>query len=1264
GGNGGIGGIGGIGAGGNVLLSTSDANIASGDLLVSAGGLAGATGAEGAAGFGGGAGEGGAGGLGGLSAAGNGADGIAGANGAEGPLGGPGDFNFALERGQGGTISFATSGESGGIDAGFVELSSSALDNFGNPFGSGGTIVFDVASFSGSTPAISLLSLVAESLGSDSASGRFAIDIDAGSSTIDIAGPMELRSTDGVRVAADNGGSLAVGGDALIVSDTNIAFEMVGSGQLAAGGSVTVQAQNDILLTHLDNSGGSTVQAGGNIGFFASQNILGDQGSSVSSNGGSADFGANGLVTLIAANAADNLSIVASAVNLGQGTAGSSIFILAAAATNVSNALTAGQDISVSGGGTVDIFNAEAGDDILLDGSTMVLGDLRATGDGFDNDGEGANFTIISTGNVAIDHAEADGNFTATVAGDFATGLASIITGGDIVITAGDSINLGNSTAGGVIDVTGAQIDFATVQGAGDVRLTTVAGTVSAAGPPQGNGDIVGTQTLGSGGDITVNARRAIDLANADAALALTLSAAGNIDVADASSSGTLRITSQTGDITAATLASLDDSIFLEGRNITLGSANAGGGNISLDFDGGALSAASLTASNDIFTALETGGSITRLDSAVAGQRISIGQEGFVTSVTGGDLRAGTRIDIVTNSGALTTTRLQSGTALVIDAETNANLGRIIAGTDATITAGTAITILQGIQTPLANLVGGNLTMTAPTMSFDSIQVSGNAVLDAVTDLNGQLTVGGSTNLDADNGLIQMTIQSGGPITASANSINLTATGSTTTFAQLTTDVGGAIINSARDIVIQAASLAGNSSFTTTGGILTVNQAAVSAGSLDLDADENITLGQISASTNLDIEAGERLVVNGLISAADIRAQSGDIAIGTNGRIGVLGTTQSVFVANNDANAPTFIGGTGNRSGWHLDATEVTQLFGNTISVRGIRVQAAMPITIGSSRPPDVIIDDFTINAAQQFGANGTFQIETTGKLRVLGDVRFTGAGDGQQVLVRGEDALEVILGTGSIYVTGSAPDQLAGILNLESDDIVVATAQAITDISTLTDTAAIDARLAQNDGITSDIGALAANRIILDHDAPNSVYIQNSGTGTAFDQRRGLSFGAGGLFVNGPGPLDNFVINAVQRTTAGVVTGLAVIPLVTVNGPVSASPTGTPTAAPPPLRFNPLSTVNGCPLGNIASCGAPPPTSNPESRFPVQDVIEEEVDNDGEGREGEGDEGTGDSSVISPLITLRGLDPLTGEPLIDDPVTGAGNEDLWVPDE
>ena len=105
-------------------------------------------------------------------------------------------------------------------------------------------------------------------------------------------------------------------------------------------------------------------------------------------------------------------------------------------------------------------------------------------------------------------------------------------------------------------------------------------------------------------------------------------------------------------------------------------------------------------------------------------------------------------------------------------------------------------------------------------------------------------------------------------------------------------------------------------------------------------------------------------------------------------------------------------------------------------------------------------------------------------------------------------------------------------------------------------------------------------------------------------------------------------------------------MPLLTIGG-----------SAPSAGSFDPRSTFNGCFIANPAACGVlPPPEPEFESSFPVQDVIEEEAD-------AEDEDGNGQSLPV-PLITMRDLDPLSGEPLLDDPVTGAGNDDLWTPTE
>src|SRR3546814_9212040 len=95
--------------------------------------------------------------------------------------------------------------------------------------------------------------------------------------------------------------------------------------------------------------------------------------------------------------------------------------------------------------------------------------------------------------------------------------------------------------------------------------------------------------------------------------------------------------------------------------------------------------------------------------------------------------------------------------------------------------------------------------------------------------------------------------------------------------------------------------------------------------------------------------------------------------------------------------------------------------------------------------------------------------------------------------------ALEVILGQGSVRLVNGA--DAAGQLNMISDDIIVATAEAIADVGAATSTAAINTRLEQNDGILLDEGALFARGIRAE--VVGGFYVQNSGAGTETAQRR-----------------------------------------------------------------------------------------------------------------------------------------------------------------
>src|SRR3546814_19612862 len=70
-----------------------------------------------------------------------------------------------------------------------------------------------------------------------------------------------------------------------------------------------------------------------------------------------------------------------------------------------------------------------------------------------------------------------------------------------------------------------------------------------------------------------------------------------------------------------------------------------------------------------------------------------------------------------------------------------------------------------------------------------------------------------------------------------------------------------------------------------------------------------------------------------MVTGTSISLGSSDIAIGADARVGMAGVTGTLNVRNNDDSRTTYIGGTGDRDGYHLDADEMTRLFGNQVTV-------------------------------------------------------------------------------------------------------------------------------------------------------------------------------------------------------------------------------------------------------------------------------------------------------------------------------------------
>lgn len=953
----------------------------------------------------------------------------------------------------------------------------------------------------------------------------------------------------------------------------------------------------------------------GNATLTAANSITGDAGSTAASDAALALTSTNGSIAIGSARAGGDMAL--SAVNGSIGTSG----IIA------------------------------AGDDMRITAASMALGRIEATGSGTDSEADGANIVLTSTGAATVVHAEATGNFTANV-GSFATGLNSIVTGGDIVVASPGTVDLGNSSAGGFVSVNGQSIAFNTVSAGSFVSLTAE-GTGAADG-------VFGT-------DITAGGTVAIDGPG--------IAVGGTIQ-----SDGTLRATASTGGV-AIGLADTAGNIIVSAGTDLSGIYRAGGnveltagGNVTAEADaaggyadpsGNSLSegyvfvdaggdAALTDSSAATMIGIRTGGAAS-LTGGTAGEDVFVlaGTTATLANVTAGDdltVQAGGAIDA---TDAATTGTGPDGRSVVYAgggsvpvpflqiATTPADLSNVMltAGTDiAAVRVGAFDNLIADAGGTVTGSViaGGNLTLVADgSIAIDSAETGddGAVTLSAGTGIDAdEIYSRGVTTLTTDDGAVRVgNLNSRDAVSVSADSLDI-GTNGPITFANIVTDVGDAAIRSGNRFIVENATIAGTARFDNSGEHMIIE--ALTADAAQFNAAEMISMAGVGVTDGLAASAGTTILVDGAVTGRDMTLASRDITIAPSGHLGTLGITRTLSLANNDDGRQSFVGGTGTVTGYHIDADEMTRLHAAAIEI-------IAPMVAGGGAEPDLVIDGFTMTGGASSNANlgtdGSLTLRTPGRARVIGAVALTDLADTNSLTVAADTALEVILGQGSVRLSnGSDP---AGRLNLAAGAVFVATQAAIGDIAGAASIDAIDARLAENDGVTSDEGALFAGGI--NAAVGDGFYVQNSGAGTQTAQRRGLTFGALGLNVDASAPTARIVVNGVAAGASGPVTGLDTIPLLTVNG-----------AAPASGSFDRRSTLNGCLILNTGAC-LPAQPGGVEMNFPVQDVIEEEASADSD--EGEG------STLPTPLITMRELDPMTGEPLLDDPVTGAGNDDLWT---
>ncbi|MGB3805380.1 MAG: hypothetical protein WA935_15215 [Sphingopyxis granuli] len=1089
----------------------------------------------------------------------------------------------------------------------------------------GGRVLFEATTANGRTGELNLGFTGISASGDDA--GRVVIGGDGRTTFADLnvsvtgvaaptAGNLDTATT-GILLAPTGAGSIATTGDMRLTTDGSVGIYAAGGGHVAVGGTLDIAAGDQIDLRHATPAAGGapTIAAVGNATLTAANSITGDAGSTAASDAALALTSTNGSIAIGSARAGGDMAL--SAVNGSIGTSG----IIA------------------------------AGDDMRITAASMALGRIEATGSGTDSEADGANIVLTSTGAATVVHAEATGNFTANV-GSFATGLNSIVTGGDIVVASPGTVDLGNSSAGGFVSVNGQSIAFNTVSAGSFVSLTAE-GTGAADG-------VFGT-------DITAGGTVAIDGPG--------IAVGGTIQ-----SDGTLRATASTGGV-AIGLADTAGNIIVSAGTDLSGIYRAGGnveltagGNVTAEADaaggyadpsGNSLSegyvfvdaggdAALTDSSAATMIGIRTGGAAS-LTGGTAGEDVFVlaGTTATLANVTAGDdltVQAGGAIDA---TDAATTGTGPDGRSVVYAgggsvpvpflqiATTPADLSNVMltAGTDiAAVRVGAFDNLIADAGGTVTGSViaGGNLTLVADgSIAIDSAETGddGAVTLSAGTGIDAdEIYSRGVTTLTTDDGAVRVgNLNSRDAVSVSADSLDI-GTNGPITFANIVTDVGDAAIRSGNRFIVENATIAGTARFDNSGEHMIIE--ALTADAAQFNAAEMISMAGVGVTDGLAASAGTTILVDGAVTGRDMTLASRDITIAPSGHLGTLGITRTLSLANNDDGRQSFVGGTGTVTGYHIDADEMTRLHAAAIEI-------IAPMVAGGGAEPDLVIDGFTMTGGASSNANlgtdGSLTLRTPGRARVIGAVALTDLADTNSLTVAADTALEVILGQGSVRLSnGSDP---AGRLNLAAGAVFVATQAAIGDIAGAASIDAIDARLAENDGVTSDEGALFAGGI--NAAVGDGFYVQNSGAGTQTAQRRGLTFGALGLNVDASAPTARIVVNGVAAGASGPVTGLDTIPLLTVNG-----------AAPASGSFDRRSTLNGCLILNTGAC-LPAQPGGVEMNFPVQDVIEEEASADSD--EGEG------STLPTPLITMRELDPMTGEPLLDDPVTGAGNDDLWT---
>jgi filamentous hemagglutinin family protein len=469
-----------------------------------------------------------------------------------------------------------------------------------------------------------------------------------------------------------------------------------------------------------------------------------------------------------------------------------------------------------------------------------------------------------------------------------------------------------------------------------------------------------------------------------------------------------------------------------------------------------------------------------------------------------------------------------------------------------------------------------------------------------------------------------------------------------------------------------------------TGGSIAIN-GPVTTGRLQAAAGTELSLGDVTASQSAELYAGGLANFTGTVSAPDITVTSGDINVAEGASLGVFGITDLITLNAMSDGQPVIIGNPG-----EAPVAEGQYHLGNEAGDIETNALVINALATGDSPAPDILVYDAHIEGSQTDGGGvSSVTLNTDGSVFVDGIVDFTNAGADDSLTVNAGQNIEVNTDTGGIQMVDSS-EQYAGTLNLNADNIWVASSGVLSQLEEDPNFSGRDLALATNSGSVISDGFVRAGAVTAD--IRDTIFVQNSGTSDDF---AGITVGDGGLaivssseggaavdvygrqvqsdgtvvsgddFANGADTSGTFTSGSkINNCVIGVQCGVTPPPPPPPVPPPSPPPVPPPPVPPPPVPPPPVPPPPVPPppvvphdVGSSDGLLGPLGQSNGSLGFDSS----QDQGSDDQGDDDSDDSDDGKKTNVEATLGLINAGPVQPDQQVDDPVTSGGE---WMGDD